>query len=217
MKKQCAHIYCNTEFLEICTITECGYGCLDPLGNDNFMQLDELINVLGDSLVSALKKSRYLSSTSEEMIEFTKLEQDGKANVIHEKWLKNNKERLLFERRLIDERYLQWIENVLRKYNYKNKSAIYKIMQWCSAEMSNNLIIIKSSKHGHIDRWDGTHNDYKITISSSSSPEVIGAAVKYSIARCTGKGADLVAKKLFPDGVPDTFDDYLKSLNLSLN
>jgi hypothetical protein len=58
--------------------------------------------------------------------------------------------------------------------------------------------------------------DFKFSIPSTSPPEVIGAAVKYSIARCTGKGADLVAKKLFPNGVPETFEDYLASLNLKI-
>jgi hypothetical protein len=151
------------------------------------------------------------------MAEFTKLEEAGKADIIHEKWLANNKDRLLFERKLIDERYLKWIENVLKKYGYKNKNTMYKTMQWCTVVMDDSAITLSPSKHGNSDRWDGMPDSYDIIIPASSSPEVIGAAIRYSIARCTGKGADLVAQKLFPDGVPDTFENYLGSLNLLLS
>jgi hypothetical protein len=113
---------------------------------------------------------------------------------------------------MVRDRDLSKIDDVLRKYNYKNKSELYKYMMNCSAMLEDGKIIIGSTKH-KAGGWEGMHS-CDIIISSSSPPEIIGAAVKYAIARCTGKGAYEVAKKLFPDGVPDTFDDYLDSLGL---
>ncbi len=40
--------------------------------------------------------------------------------------------------------------------------------------------------------------------------ELVGAAAKYAIGNCRGKGADLIREILFPEGQPEGFDEYLK-------
>jgi hypothetical protein len=217
-----AEIYCNLDFLEISTVSACGMSYKDPLGDDFYFALEEKIEVLGNALISALEKSRDLSSTHEEKREFTEDSPDvmsGKLrewyNIYHQKWLNSNPERQLFEKELIEHRNFEWINYILEKYNYKNKTVLFKRMQHCSVIASEDKNIkISSTKHDKLEGWGSTVKDYKLPIPADSPPEIIGAAVKYSIARCTGKGADLVANKLLPDGVPDTFDDYLKSLSL---
>lgn len=110
--------------------------------------------------------------------------------------------------------YDDWVKNMIKIYGCKNETAIYKNMQSCSVTVENGITTISPSNHSTIRGWDGMDPKFDLAIPASSSQEIIGAAVKYSIARCTGRGADLVAKKLFPDGVPETFDDYLALLNL---
>jgi hypothetical protein len=112
--------------------------------------------------------------------------------------------------------YDDWAKNMIKTYGCKNEAAIYKNMQYCSARLEDDTLIISPKNHSSTRGWDGMDKSFDLIIPSSSSPETIGAAVKYSIARCTGKGADLVANKLFPDGVPDTFEKYLESLNLRI-
>ncbi|MBQ7674565.1 MAG: hypothetical protein IJT36_08710, partial [Alphaproteobacteria bacterium] len=56
----------------------------------------------------------------------------------------------------------------------------------------------------------------EMKIPSDSSVEVIGAAVRYAIGNCRGKGADFMRNLLFPDGQPETFEQYLESLGLSI-
>lgn len=46
--------------------------------------------------------------------------------------------------------------------------------------------------------------------------KLIGAAVKYAIVNCRGKGADFMRNLLFPDGQLETFEKYLESLGLSM-
>ncbi|MDR2107267.1 MAG: CdiI family contact-dependent growth inhibition immunity protein [Holosporaceae bacterium] len=211
-----AEIYCNLDFIEISTVTTCSMSYKDPLGDDFFFPLDEQLEVLGSALISALEKSRDLSSSPEEKKEFTENAPDilsGKFREwydgYHQKWLNNKPERRLFEENLRRQRESEWLNNILKCYGYKNEKALYKNMQACSATEESEEI--KFFSQGKDESSKGTSG---FKIKSASPPEVIGAAVKYSVARCTGKGADLVAGKLFPDGVPDTFEDYLKSLNL---
>jgi hypothetical protein len=209
--------------MEISTKTACGMSYKDPLGDDFYFLLDEKLEVLGTALISAFEKSRDLSSTPEEMREFTENAPDMMSGKFrewydshHQKWLNNNHSRRLFEKELVEQRSSEWIDFVSKKYWYKNKKAMFKNMQSCSAEMDAKTIVVSPWKHDNLEGWDGMDKSFDLIIPSSSHPEVIGAAVRYSIARCTGKGADLVAKKLFPNGVPDTFEDYLQSLNLEV-
>jgi hypothetical protein len=186
MEKLYADICCNLDFLEVRTMMAYGIEYLpDPSGEDFFIPLNESYAYIGGSLKKVLKSSKALLNCQE--LEKT--------------------------RDLIREQCASRIEGIIKKYGYKNKSDLYKTMQSCFAIMCDDKITLEPSKHSRLG-WGGMPESCNIVIPSSSSPEITGAAVKYSIACCTGKGADLVAKKLFPGGVPDTFENYLKSLNL---
>jgi hypothetical protein len=213
--RKIATVYCNPDFIEICTMSRCSVTHKDPLGDDFFFSFDTRLEVLGNALTSAFQKSRDLSSTSEEIEKFNKLDEMNKNSKEwflisrHKEWLKHNPDRLLFEESLEKKRYTEWICFILKRYAYKNEKTLFKNMQLCSVTKEKSEITFLP-----FGRREARKGDFRFTICSPSSPEIIGAAVKYSIARCTGKGADLVANKLLPDGVPDTFDDYLKSLSL---
>jgi hypothetical protein len=187
MKKE-ASIECNLDFIRVCTVS-CGI----QVGRDpKFASLDFSINenivLLGDSLLTAISRSRSLGPEDDDY--------------------------LLISWTAQKEIYKSEVEETIKKYNYKNKKSLFKNMQSCSVEMEDKSITISPWNHEKLDSWYGINKNFIITISATSSSEIIGAAVKYSIARCTGRGADLVAKKLFPDGVPDTFENYLRSLSL---
>lgn len=161
----------------------------DPKFDNLDLPVNEKVALFGDSLIVATNRSRTLESKDEDyfLLSWT-AQKDGKCK--------------------------SDLENTIKKYGYKNKKSLFENMQYCFVKIECGNITISPSKHDKLEGWEGMDKKFDITIPSTSSPEVIGAAVKYSIARCTGKGADLVAKKLFPDGVPETFDDYLASLSL---
>ena len=110
-----------------------------------------------------------------------------------------------------------WLKIIAQKYSLKSINAINKYMQLCSITVENDLITILPCKHYSTFGWKGTDNNFEVQISVNSSLEMIGAAVKYAIAHCEGKGADIVTEKLFPEGVPGTFEDYIASLDLSFS
>ncbi|MDR2781510.1 MAG: CdiI family contact-dependent growth inhibition immunity protein [Holosporaceae bacterium] len=184
-----ASVYCNTDFFELYTESKSGSVCAqDPKGVDIYLSSEDGCYNIGSALTTVLEKSRVVG--------------------------KNDPDYNLFDISAITGRYKDFVEYVLQKYNYKNKHAMFKNMQHCSVKMDDGIIVISPWKHDKLEGYDGMNESFNLTIPSTSTPSVIGAAVKYSIARCTGRSADLVAKKLFPGGVPDTFEDYLQSLNL---
>jgi hypothetical protein len=191
IKKYCSLHY-NIDFLEINTRSICP--CLsniiaeDPKGMEIYIKDISNNKEIGESILKVLSKSRVLDANSPDVDDF------------------------LFSS--IGKRYNADINCKMQKYDYKTKTAMLKNMQLCYVEQTSETITFIPLKHDKLEGYEGMDKIFNVMISTDSSPETIGAAVKYSIARCTGKGAYLVAKKLFPNGIPDTFDDYLKSLNL---
>jgi hypothetical protein len=185
MKKYEANIDCNGVFWKFVPIIDVGLCYTDSEKQINF-DFNISLNAISEGLFAVLSHSRTISSSDPESANFPK--------------------------RFAG--YTDWLKGIMRKYGYKSEIAIYKNMQSCSAILKDASITISPSNHCSTKGWDGMDKKFATVIPCDSSPEVIGAAVKYSIARCTGKGADLVAKKLFSDGVPETFEDYLKSLDL---
>lgn len=187
--KKYASLQYNMDFFEFYTESKSGYVCAqDPKGEDIYLLSDSNYCEIGVALLRALSKSRIVE--------------------------KENSDYSMFEISAITRRYKDFVEYALKTYGYKNKTAMFKNMQHCKVKFINNEITISPKKHVKLEGWEGVDPKFDLALPSTSSPEIIGAAVKYSISRCTGKGADLVAKKLFPDGVPETFDDYLALLNL---
>jgi hypothetical protein len=231
MLKKLAIVRCKPEFIEMCTYSYAGLAHADPSGYDFYFSLKTPLEDFGNAMISALSKSRDFSSTPEEIeyvnkncpqdilsiwdghsideLEKLKQEMHEWHEKYYQKWVAAKPERALFKKELTEQRNSEWLESVLKKYQYKNKTALFKNMQVCSVTEESEEI--KFLSHGKDESSNGTSS---FKIKSTSPSEVIGAAVKYSIARCTGKGADVVAKKLFPGGVPESFEDYLKSLNL---
>jgi hypothetical protein len=189
MTKRRARVVSNIEFIKIYTISFGIQPVADPKFDSLYFSHDEDNFIIGQALLDTLNSSRTLQ------------ENDPEYNLLCWNNLENT-------------RYKTDFENELYNFKYKNKISLYKNMQSCLVDLENKKIILSPFKHNKPQGWDGIEAKYDLIIPSSSPPEVIGAAVKYSIARCIGKGANLVAQKLFPDGVPDTFEDYLKSLNL---
>jgi hypothetical protein len=105
---------------------------------------------------------------------------------------------------------------LLQKYGYKNRNALYKNMMDCPIDIEGSVVTISIYNHTKLDTWEGTDENFKISL--LSPPAIIGATVRYAFSRCNGKGpyakgADIVSKALFPGGVPNSLEEYLKSID----
>lgn len=204
--KKYAGISCNDKFLEINTGSYSGWVTDDPLGEDIYLEPLADNKTIGESLLKALAKSRDLSETEEERL----------MDITTKEWRDLKPDRWLFTPVAAAERYKKWLEYAMKAYGYKTKTALLKNMQHVSVENDGENILFSSSWHLTTDSWgdpDGKTPSVEFTIPSSSSVDVIGAAVKYAIGNCRGKGAYFVRDLIFPDGQPATFEEYLTKVS----
>jgi len=151
IKKSWAEAMSNGDF--ICVETYSGYRRIagDPQGAMHLLPPDTDNETLGAAILDSLTRSRFL--TSEE------------ANVF-------------FDYETVNKRYAEWVDNLMRRYEYKSKRALFKNMKACGIECQNSLITIRPSNHEKLQGWSGdgiSQSDYVI-ISSDCPPEEIGAA-----------------------------------------
>ena len=204
MRRYCS-FKCNEKFLEIRTCSDAGW--IDPKGEDIYLEPLADCRIIGDAVLKALAKSRDLSETEEE----------EKMNITTKEWRDLNPDRWLFTPVSVAERYKEWVQRVMKEYKYKTKKALFQNMQSVSVEQDNDCIEFSSLYHLTIDSWgnpDGKTPSIRFKIPTNSTPEIIGAAVKYAIGNCRGKGADFMRNLLFPEGQPASFELYAGMLGV---
>ncbi len=212
-----AGIECNEKMLRVSTYSIVGNMAEDPLGEDIYLGLDADLYSIGDAVLKALDKSRDLSISAEDLAELNRLDfQDVSKD---REWVyERYPERKLFDNKTYMEYYLNKLDNMMKTYKFRSKKAFYTNMQRLYIYLDDNLLF-DSWYHESTEGWGdpyGKTPSIKFSIPSSSSVEVVGAAAKYAIGNCRGKGADLIRGILFPEGQPESFEDYLKGLELSV-
>ena len=207
INKKYAGIACNEMFIAINTCSFSGWVVGDPKGEDIYLEPLADCRITGDAVLKALAKSRDLSETEEE----------EKMNITTKEWRDLKPDRWLFTPVAVAERYKEWVQRVMKEYKCKTKKALFQNMQSVSVDQDNDCIEFSSSYHLTIDSWgdpDGKTPSIRFKIPTNSTPEIIGAAVKYAIGNCRGKGADFMRNLLFPEGQPATLEEYLKQLKI---
>ncbi len=213
MRPKKAIIRCNERFWRILTCSYSGWSQGDPYGEDIYLDPSADYKTIGEALLKALAKSRDVSISEEDR----QLYIDKK--LTREDILKKYPDQKMFEIAACTERYKDWLQKMMKEYKYKTKTALLKNMQHVSVENNGELITFSSDYHLTTDSWrdpDGKTPSVEMKIPSTSSVEVIGAAVRYAVGNCQGKGADFMRKLLFPEGKPDTFEEYLEQLGINI-
>ncbi len=202
----------NEKFMGIYTCSDSGWITEDPMGEDIYLSPLADFRTVGESLLRAFAKSRDVSISEEDRQALI----DGR---VSDEWIdKKYPDISLFSPVACAERYKEWLKQVMKEFKYKTKTALLKNMQHVSAENDGEFIMFTSVYHLTTDSWgdpDGKILSVEMKIPSTSSVEVIGAAVRYAIGNCRGKGADFICELLFPEGKPDTFEEYLKQQEIN--
>ena len=111
----------------------------------------------------------------------------------------------------------EMINEMIYKYGFKDENAFNKNMMSSGILVYDDLeIVVDNSIHDKLESWD--FGDFKVKIRYDSPDEILGATVRYALAKCRGKGsyakgAEMVSKILFPEGVPDSVKEYLASID----
>ncbi len=206
MRPREAIIRINEKFIRILTCSYSGWSQGDPQGEDIYLAPLADVKIIGESVLKALAKSRDLSETEEEK----------NMDITTKEWRDLKPDRWLFTPIAAAERYKEWIQRVMKEYNYKTKKALMQNMQHVSVEQNEEHIIFQPTNHESIEGFsgDGITEALNVVIPANSSPEIIGAATRYAIGNCQGKGSYFMRNILFPEGQPKTLEEYLKQLKL---
>lgn len=162
----------NGDFL--CIETYSGYRSSrrDPKGTCHLLAQDASNEALGEALLDALARSRFvLPAPQEGSLYPPDIEFD------------NN----LYDHEQSKIRYHQWIVHLMQRYGYKTKRALFKNMKNCSVEVDSGLITIRPNYHEKLEGWSGdgiSEKDYVVIPFDSPSAD-IGAALRLAFDRCT--------------------------------
>ena len=207
MIKQYAGIGCNEKFMKICTCSDSGWIQQDPLGEDIYLDPLADYKTIGESLLKAFAKSRDVSISEEDRQALI----DGR---VTRQWIKEKYPGREWTTPVAcAARYQDWLQRMMKEYEYKTKTSLLKNLQHVSVENDGKFITFSSDYHLTTDSWgdpDGKTPSVEMKIPSTSSVEVIGAAVRYAVGNCQGKGSNFIRKLLFPEGKPGTFEDMLR-------
>lgn len=168
-----ADAICNGDF--ICINTWSGYSSgfvRDHRGAQIFLAFDVSDEVLGGAVLESLAQSRcVLGVPREGSIYLPDVEFDME----------------LYDYKLSAKRYAQWVKDLMTRYDYKTKRALFKDMKNCSIESKEGVMTIAPSCHQKLEQWGReTQDEFEdVKIPSDSSVAEIGAALRVAFSRCT--------------------------------
>ena len=162
----------NKEFF--CIETYSGYGSCraDYKGAMHLLAPDASDQAIGEALLDALSKSRFV------------LPEPRKDVWIHPEATFDSK---LYDFDASEQRYKDWISQLIEKYGYKTKRALFKDMKNCDIEIFSGKIIIGPSYHEKLEGWSGKglSDADNVVIPVTSTPDQVGFALRLAFSRCT--------------------------------
>ena len=155
----CASVCKNQDFILVVTYSGRGIIARDPDGIQTILPLEVSDEELGQATLLALAKSRIMDD--------------------NEIWP-------FMDRDNVKKRYDAWVADLMTKYNYKTRRALFKNMMQCSVEISDERLTISPSCHEKLEAWSGKgiSDDDKVALSVNSTTEEIGAGVRLAFSRC---------------------------------
>lgn len=149
----------NGDFILVETYSgyrSCAY---DPEGKQHFLLPDSDDETLGAALHAALAKSRRM--TLDEV-------------------------RVFFDRDGLQQRYDAWVKNLMSRYGYKTRRALFKNMKSCGVELQDGVITIRPSNHERLEGWsgDGIAEEDRVKLPADCSDAELGAGLRLAFSRC---------------------------------
>lgn len=164
----------NNEFISIQTYSGYGGGMnADPKGVEHILPADASDDALGSALLDALSRSRFvLARPRTDVWQHPEVEFDAD----------------LTDPERTQERYKAWVANLMARFGYKTKRALFKDMMSCGIELDDGVITIRPSHHERLEAWGREKDDVfvDVAIAEDRPAAEIGAALKLAFSRCTG-------------------------------
>jgi hypothetical protein len=81
-------------------------------------------------------------------------------------------------------KYEAWVQNLVDRYGYKTRRALFRHMRHCGIRRKDGRITIHPSNHDSLEGWQGI-KDEEVAVPADSSAQEIGAALRLAFSRCT--------------------------------
>jgi hypothetical protein len=154
----------KAEFFWIETCSGYRMTITDPKGKHHVLSAAVSDHELGVAVLDALAHSRFIPPRE-----------------------KPDEDRELFDADLGHQHYMNWLKKLMTTYGYKTKNSLFKDMELCNIECSDQSITILPNHHEKPETWTGKgiSPDKNVVISADSSPAEVGAALRLAFSRCT--------------------------------
>jgi hypothetical protein len=167
-----ANADCNGDFILVETVS--GYrgpAHREPKGKQHFLALDSSDEQLGQAVIDALAYSRLVLPAPRTDV-----------------WIHPDTEfdMELYDYRQVVERLKAWNKDLMTRYGYKTKRALFKSMDHCGIERKGRKIAISPYRHIALQAWEPFDESANVVIPADGSPAEIGSALRLAFSRCTG-------------------------------
>lgn len=157
--KQRAGIKANGDFISIRAYSGYVLSLADPVFEEALLAADADEGLLGSAVLQALSHSRFLTLPESEELRA--------AAAAH---------------------YEEWVANLLGRFGYRSRRALFKNMRSCSVESDGGRITIQPTRHQQLEGWGRSKHDAieDVVLDAPRSAAEVGAAVRLALARCIG-------------------------------
>lgn len=156
-----ASCYCTEKFILIETESGLGRTAVDPLFPPHLLPPDVDDKKIGETILKALGDSRLLTNQKDRAVVFN---------------LENG-----------EKQYKAWLTNLINKYGYRSRRALFTDMKNCSIQIADGMLTITPMHHESLEGWEATNlgDADKVNLSVGSTPLEIGAGLRLALSRCT--------------------------------
>jgi hypothetical protein len=158
----------------ICIQTYSGYRAtqMDYKGAVHYLDPDTDDQEVGAAFLDALRKSRFVASSIRRDI-----------------WMhpEVGVDPELYDFASTSHRYEEWVEATRRRYGYKSRRELFKILKCCNAKCQGGVVNIQPMKKDRGEGWiyPSATQDVSVKIDLGSAVEDFGAAVRLALSRCS--------------------------------
>ncbi|WP_420998500.1 contact-dependent growth inhibition system immunity protein [Cupriavidus sp. 30B13] len=162
IQKKWSSMYANEKFICIQTCSGLRGAASDPDGKLFFLNPEANPDEIGRALQDALSVSRTLAP--EEVGPFFDLE-------------------------IIEKRYEDWVDLMMKKFEYSSRKALFKKMSHCQVECVDGVIYIRPMFHEKLEAWSakGVEKADHVVIEDSASSYAVGQGALVALSRCINR------------------------------
>lgn len=152
------YVYMNKKFIKIGIYSGYRIYAVNPEDPEFFFDLNVSDEEIGETLFTALSKSRFISLAEEDIL-----------------WTS------------AEENYKNWVKKTMKDYEFKTKGEMFKPMFYCSVKKKEEGYEFCSTNQRALTSWFADKNAEEFTIPLTVTAAEMGAALRRCLALCTSK------------------------------